>query len=199
LTVKTNPVVIDVGCNVGEFSELVFNCNDRSIIHAFDLHENLSPILDKKFKKYHFDFSQIALSNYSGKSGIVSNAKNDRKAFITKKSNLKSIKVNKLDNILKKFNYSSVAVIKIDTEGNDYKVLLGAEKILRITDLVIFEVMFKILEYGDTPQDAINFLKSLDFRYFYRSTKYFGLVPISNIKPHEIMTQNIVASKINLR
>jgi hypothetical protein len=155
--------------------------------------------LNKKFKKYYFNFSQIALSNYSGNSRIVSNAKNDRKAYITKKSNLKSIKVNKLDNILKKFDFPSVAVIKIDTEGNDYKVLLGAEKILRITDLVIFEVMFKILENGDTPQDVIDFLKSLNFRYFYRSTKYFGLVPISNIKPYEIMTQNILASRINLR
>ena len=199
LVSKTNPIIIDVGCNVGEFSELVFKFNDSSIIQAFDLHRSLSPILNKKFKKYHFNFSQIALSNYSGYSSIVSNNKNDRKAFITKKSNIKSIKVDKLDNILKEFNFSSVAIIKIDTEGNDYKVLLGAEKILRITDLVIFEVMFKILEYGNTPQDAINYLKSLNFRFFYRSTKYFGLVPISIIKPHEIMTQNIVASRINLR
>ena len=196
---KTNPIVIDIGCNVGEFSELVFKYNDSSIIYAFDLHRSLSPILNKKFKKYHFNFSQIALSNNSRSGGIESNARNDRKAFITKKSNIKSIKVDKLDNVLKEFNFPSVAIIKIDTEGNDYKVLLGAEKILRITDLVIFEVMFRILEYGNTPQDAITFLRSLEFRYFYRSTKYFGLVPISNIKPHEIMTQNIVASKINLR
>ena len=196
---KTNPIVIDIGCNVGEFSELVFKFNDSAIIHAFDLHRSLSPILNKKFKKYQFDFSQIALSDYSGSIGIESNTKNDRKAFITKKNNLKSVKVDKLDNMLKRFRFSSIAIIKIDTEGNDYKVLLGAEKILRVTDLVIFEIMYKILEYGNTPQDAINFLKSLDFRYFYRSTKYFGLVPISNIKPHEIMTQNIVASKINLR
>jgi FkbM family methyltransferase len=196
---KTNPIVIDIGCNVGEFSELVFKYNDSSIIHAFDLHKSLLPILHKKFKKYHFNFSQIALSNYSGSSGIESGTKNDRKAFITKKSNLKSIKVDKLDNILKKFKFSTIAIIKIDTEGNDYKVLLGAEKMLRVTDLVVFEIMFKTLEYGNTPQDVINFLKSLDFGYFYRSTKYFGLVPISNIKPYEIMTQNIVASRINLR
>ena len=101
--------------------------------------------------------------------------------------------------MLKRFRFSSIAIIKIDTEGNDYKVLLGAEKILRVTDLVIFEIMYKILECGNTPQDAINFLKSLDFKYFYRSTKYFGLVAIHNIKPYEIMTQNIVASKISLR
>ena len=48
-------------------------------------------------------------------------------------------------------------------------------------------------------ENIIKFLKELDFRYFYRSTKYFGLVPISNIKPYEIATQNIVASRNNLR
>ena len=133
---KTDPIVIDIGCNVGEFSELVFKYNSSSIIHAFDLHKSLSPILNKKFKKYHFDFSQIALSDYSGSIGIESNTKNDRKAFITKKNNLKSVKVDKLDNMLKRFRFSSIAIIKIDTEGNDYKVLLGAEKILRITDLI---------------------------------------------------------------
>jgi FkbM family methyltransferase len=194
-----HPIVIDVGCNVGDFSELVFKYNSGSVIHAFDLHKSLSPILNKKFKKYHFNFSQIALSDHSGSMGIKSSTKNDRKAFISKKGNLKSIKVDKLDNILKKFNFTAIAIIKIDTEGNDYKVLLGAEKMLRITDLVIFEVMFKTLEYGSTPQDTINFLKSLDFRYFYRSTKYFGLVPIISIKPYEVMTQNIVASRNNLR
>jgi len=59
--------------------------------------------------------------------------------------------------------------------------------------------MFKIIENGNTPQDAIIFLKDLGFKYFYRSTKYFGLVPISNIKSYEVMTQNIVASRISLR
>ena len=67
---KIDPVVIDIGCNVGEFSELVFKYNSSSIIHAFDLHRSLSPILNKKFKKYHFNFSQTALSDYSGNIGV---------------------------------------------------------------------------------------------------------------------------------
>ena len=195
---KTNPIVIDAGCNIGEFSELVFKYNDRSIIHAFDLHRSLSPILSRKFNNYHFNFSQIALSDYTGRGRIESDSTNDRKAYLSK-NGIQSIKVDKLDNLLKKFNYSSITIIKIDTEGNDYKVLLGSEKILRVTDIVMFEIMFKIIEYGSTPQDVIKFLKELDFRYFYRSTKYFGLVPISNIKPFEISTQNIVASRNNLR
>ena len=59
--------------------------------------------------------------------------------------------------------------------------------------------MYKIIEDENTPQDEINFFKNLDFRCFYRSTKFFALVPTSIIKPYELMTQNIVASRINLR
>jgi hypothetical protein len=93
---KMHPIVIDIGCNVGDFSELVFKYNSGSVIHAFDLHRSLSPILNKKFKKYQFNFSQIALSDHSGSMGIKSSTKNDRKAFISKKGNLKSIKVDKI-------------------------------------------------------------------------------------------------------
>ena len=195
---QINPIVIDIGCNIGEFSELVFNCNETSNIYAFDLHKSLSKTLDNKFRKFNFDFYPIALSDYSGYGRIASNTKNDRKAYLSAKRNLKLVKVNKLDKLLEKFKISAVAIIKIDTEGNDYKVLLGAKKILKITDIVIFEVMFKIIEYGNTPQDALIYLKNLGFKYFYRSTKYFGLVPITNIKSYEIMTQNIVASRIDL-
>ncbi len=81
---KNNPIVIDVGCNIGEFSEIVFKHNDRSIIHAFDLHGSLSPILSKKFKHYHFNFSQIALSDYTGRGRIESDSTNDRKAYLSK-------------------------------------------------------------------------------------------------------------------
>ena len=70
---------------------------------------------------------------------------------------LKLIKVNMLDKLMEKFNISRVAIMKIDTEGNDYKVLLGAKEVLEVTDIVIFEVMFKIIEYGNTPQDALIF------------------------------------------
>ena len=195
---KTNPVVIDAGCNIGEFSEIVFKYNKGSVIYAFDLHTGLSSALSRKFKNYNFNFSQIALSDYSGRSRIESKSNNDRKAHLSK-NGLKSVKVDKLDTLLEKFNFPPIAILKIDTEGNDYKVLLGSKKILRITDIVIFEIMFKLIEYGNTPQEIIIFLKELDFKFFYRSTKYFGLVPIRDIKPHEIMTQNIVASRTNLR
>ena len=199
LTSQTNPIVIDIGCNVGEFSELVLNYNKNSVVYAFDLHKSLAPILYKKFEKYKFNFYQIALSDFSGRGSIKSSTENDRKASLTKKNNKSFVKVDKLDFLLKKFNFSRISIIKIDTEGNDYKVLRGSEKILKITDIVIFEVMFKMIEFGNTPQDIINFLSNLEFKYFYRSTKYFGLVPIRYIKSYEIMTQNIVASRISLR
>jgi hypothetical protein len=39
---KIKPIEIDIGCNIGEFTELVFKFNDGSIVHAFDPHRSLS-------------------------------------------------------------------------------------------------------------------------------------------------------------
>jgi len=194
---QLNPVVIDVGCNVGEFSELVFKNNKTSVIYAFDIHQDLQNILEKKFNQLKFTFFPVAISNKLELGHIESSSKTDRKAHLTYESNKnsKSVPVKTLDNIMRNLDLKKIAILKIDTEGNDFNVLRGADYILNITDLVIFEIMYRILIYGDEPDDAIQYLKSKGFKYFYRSTKFFGLIPIKAIKPWDIMTQNIVASK----
>ena len=195
---KKNPVVIDVGCNVGEFSEFILQQNNSSIIYAFDLHEGLASVLKKKFINQQFFFNPLALSDYRGFGRINSSIKYDRKAYITKSNGLKKIKVDTLDNSLKRYKISEITILKIDTEGNDFKVLKGAVNTLRFTEIVIFEIMYKILENGTTPNTVIDFLRGRGFNYFYRSTKFFGLVPIDKIQPYEVMTQNIVAAKNKL-
>ena len=194
---QLNPVVIDVGCNVGEFSVIVFKVNKKAEVYAFDIHQDLQINLEKKFNKLKFIFFPVAISNKLELGHIVSNSKTDRKAHLTFESNanLKSVPVKTLDNILQNLNLKKIAILKIDTEGNDLNVLRGADQILNITDLVIFEIMYRILIYGDVPEDAIQYLRSKGFKYFYRSTKFFGLVPIKEIKPWDLMTQNIVAAK----
>jgi FkbM family methyltransferase len=194
---QTKPVVIDIGCNMGEFSELVFKFNKKSTIYAYDLHSELNKLLKKKFKRLSFHYHQVALSDRKGVGSFTSSELIDRKSYLLK-TGLNKIKINTLDNVLEKQKISHIAIIKIDTEGNDFKVLNGSKALLRITDVVIFEVMFRSINDGIVPQDIIEFLKVLGFKKFYRSTKFFGLVPIEKILPFEVMTQNIVASKNSL-
>ena len=199
---KTDSVVIDVGCNTGEFTEAVFDINPSAKVIAFDLHNDLSKILNNKFADRNFTFKNIALSDFNGRASIIKNSNKDRKAYLSKfmSKNMKdSVKVNTLDIFTKSFTNKSIQILKIDTEGHDYKVLVGAKKTLKEVDLVIFEIMYKILETGIYPDDFIKYLKQFNFCYFYRSTKFFCLIPITSIAPFEIQTQNIVASKVDLK
>jgi FkbM family methyltransferase len=214
---SANILVLDIGANVGQSAYALTKLFPFSKVMCFEP----NPVVLKQLKENSLErwetvglglsgnATEITLNipSYNGIyfTGLTSIDQNSASRFLNSRTiwNFKfekfelephQVKTKDLDS----FEFSP-DVIKIDTEGNDYKVLLGSEKILRVTDIVMFEIMFKIIEYGSTPQDVIKFLKELDFRYFYRSTKYFGLVPISNIKPFEISTQNIVASRNNLR
>jgi len=188
---RPDSVVIDVGCNKGEFTKAVFDVNPSTKVIAFDLHKDLSKILNSKFSDKNFTFENIALSDFSGRASIMRNSNNDRKAYLSKfmsKNTDDSVQVTTLDIFTKSFTNKSIQILKIDTEGNDYKVYL-----------IIFEIMYKTLETGIYPNDFIKYLKSFNFCYFYRSTKFFGLIPITSIAPFEIQTQNIVASKVDLK
>jgi hypothetical protein len=138
-------------------------------------------------KKLSFHYRQIGLSDRKGMGSFTSLELIDRKSHLLK-TGLNKIKIDTLDNVLRKQKIPHIAIIKIDTEGNDFKVLNGSKKLLRITDVVIFEIMFQAISDGIVPQDIIEFLKELGFKKFYRSTKFFGLVPIEVILPFEVMT-----------
>jgi FkbM family methyltransferase len=220
--IKLNPpIILDVGANKGQSIDFFRSVYPTCVIYAFEPNPRLFTALEKKYG----DIKNIHLINkgVSNKTAVLELKEtvmdetstfeelNYDSTYLKVKSailgvdprkivlNTHQVEVITLSEFINEYKLAEIHTIKIDTEGNDFKVILGAKEILKVTDLVIFEVMFKMIENGNTPQDAVNFLKDLGFRYFYRSTKYFGLVPITNIKSYEIMTQNIVASRINLR
>ena len=191
-----DPLVIDVGCNIGEFAEIIFRFNKEANIIAFDINKNLNNILKRKFQKYKFKYLRIGLSNFNGFGFVNSGTKFDRKANLSSKGSASNrIIIARLDEILKVTGNKKISILKIDTEGNDFRVLKGAHKSLLKTEIVIFELMYRSLTYGHTPEDFLVYLKSRGFNYFYRSTKYFGLIEIQTLKPWDIMTQNIVCSR----
>jgi FkbM family methyltransferase len=197
---ENNPRIIDVGCNRGEFSHQCFNINPSSQICAFDLHEDLSEFFSAKFNGFDFTFQNVVVSSCEGDVSVVINREFDRKAHIateSEKSKAITMKQATLDSLIK-FE-GKIKILKIDTEGSDFDVLTGATGVLERTDFVIFEVMFRLLINGHTPSETIEFLKSKGFSYFYRTTKYLGLIEIEGIPPWEVETQNIVASRFQIQ
>jgi FkbM family methyltransferase len=197
--VKT-PNIIDVGCSTGEFINICYRANNNSKIFAFDLHASLEKTLNLQFENLDFTFYNIGISDKQGITGVNKLKDLDRKAHLSDITASKSlIKVDTLDNLLGKILDQRISILKVDTEGNDFAVLKGAKKILEHTDVVIFEVMYRMVLNQILPGDILEYLRRQNFQYFYRTSKFFGLIPIKSIMPWEIYTQNIVATRIKLK
>jgi FkbM family methyltransferase len=145
---KTNPkLCIDVGANIGNYSSSLIKFTKSKII-AFEPLPRAYQLL-KKLKKFHkerFFPHNIGLSSQTGSNSLFySNSlselatfdKNYNQVTFFKSDSIRSISSNTitLDEFYKKnkllFFKEGLDFIKIDTEGHEYEVLLGAKTIIK--------------------------------------------------------------------
>lgn len=169
-------VMFDVGANVGEYSSRVRNNNKKCKIYCFEPNKKLIP----KLKSLRCIAHQKIVGNTNGYESININIVDDtqssqyRESQTTIKTRIKSIT---LDSFVRQNKIQSVDFIKIDTEGNEIKVLQGMKDIIAssIVDFIQFE-------YGGTYRDASTSLKEayklLNKHYIICMVLPFGLMPI---------------------
>ena len=128
---KTNPkLCIDVGANVGVYSQSLIKLTRAKIIAFEPLPEafKLLKKIEKSHKKRFFAYNLSELATYD---------KNYNKVTFFKSNCIRSIptKIITLDNFYKKnksfFFKNGLDFLKIDTEGHEYEVLLGAKTIIK--------------------------------------------------------------------
>lgn len=81
-----------------------------------------------------------------------------------KQSSKLNLKADTLDNVVKRFNLIPPQLLKLDTQGSEVDILLGAEQTLKTVDIVVCEM--PIIEYNiGAPvfSDYLAAFKSLDF------------------------------------
>jgi FkbM family methyltransferase len=137
---------LDIGAHHGLYSKLLLEKTHSKVI-AFDPFKDNCKKIKNINKKYisRIVIKEIALSNqrkdkkiyFFDKQSQLSSLMNDIKKFSynkNKKLRYMKIKTDKLDNVinneLKKFKHK-IDLIKIDTEGHEYEVLLGAKKTIK--------------------------------------------------------------------
>ena len=206
------PVIFDIGGNVGNYSNSIKTLSSDSILYSFEPHPKTYEILKKNAAKYGYLAYNLACGNSDSKmllydyeeelegSEHATLFKETFENLYHKKSISYEVDVITLDNFIQGNNIDRINLLKIDTEGNEYNVLLGAKECLNNgkIDLIHFEFnamnVYSRIFFKDFYDLLVNYdLFRLLHKSFLRIDKY------EPIHCEIFAYQNILAVRKNLK
>tara|TARA_B100001063_G_C16759604_1_gene555211 strand:- start:1885 stop:2622 length:738 start_codon:yes stop_codon:yes gene_type:complete len=189
-------IVIDIGANKGQFAEKLINIGFNKKILSFEPMEKVYEILKKKTQNYNnweapekigfgnkIENKTLNISQNSVSSSILKmNKGHILQEPSAKFINKEKIKLTTLNNYLndKKFRNKKIFV-KIDTQGYEKNIILGASKVLKKIQGIMLETSILTLYKGE--EDFLKMIKFMKKKGFYIwsiergfSNKYTGRV-----------------------
>ncbi len=198
LKINNKMVLVDVGAHHGETIKLFSNNFNIDEIHSFEASNiNFQILNKKKFKKnvilnnfaisdqkktyemnQFIETSSSTISEIDTKSDYYNKKKKILSPFSSKEIFYKiSTQANTLDNYLLEKKINKVDILKIDTEGHEYKVLLGALKSLKKIKYIYFEHHYNnMIKKNYNFSDINSLLKKMEFKKVFKSKMYFRKV-----------------------
>lgn len=194
--IKNRPVVFfDVGANVGNYAlaaaKILQTENLNYKMFCFEPAQKIFGLLKGNVSaNANIKPFNTALGNTEGKSGLYSDGLESGLASLYRRNAevvgkqmgvVEEVFVETLDSFCEKNAIPGIDFLKLDVEGNEYKVLLGAKKFIGEG-----KISFIQFEFGGTDIDArvffLDFYKLLSPRYnLYRILKN-GIHPIKEYK-----------------
>lgn len=166
--VEPGDIVIDVGANIGTLA-LTFakKTKTQKSVFAFEPHPKI----------FRYMNDNIALNGVEGQVQCFcmalgdkqeklyfSNQSDDTNNAISNRGQLE-IDVCRLDDVFQK---QHVRLLKIDVEGYEYQVLLGARETCSNADMIYLECIPSMLERnGGSEEKICDFLKGLGFKIYH--------------------------------
>ena len=207
---KSSPIVFDVGANIGQSILRYRNIFEDPIIHSFEPNPNAFKKLEEKFiNEKNLFLNNVAIGENEEVLEFNISKKSSHSSFLTLnlnsqwlKNRAKSIGVNYLDYVEKKTpiktttldeyaekkNIEVIDVLKIDTQGFEDKVLIGAKNLIKNKRIkfIQLEIIFSNL-YQNSPQ-IYDIEKSLiPFDY-----KLFGISKSDSLMSHYIFQSDFI-------
>jgi len=166
---RNNPIIFDVGANEGVLTELYRQQFPTAIIHAFEPHPQAYKILQDKFVNDPNIFTNnfgiadapdillFNLANQSGSSSFLPFSDDSPYVRGTGVSTVDSMKIDVtcIDSYCEKNNIDHIDFMKLDVQGFEPKVILGASNMLarKSINAIQTEIVFR-----DFYKSASSFL-----------------------------------------
>ncbi len=206
LTGEKNPIILDIGANIGNYSKLILKINSSAVIYAFEPHPVTFKKLIKNIQDLDIRAFNIGVGDNIGNMELYDYDINDGsshaslyKSVITDLHKCNSVshivKIINIDKFLEKENINKVDLMKIDTEGNEYKVLIGAKSSIEAKKI-------KAIQFEFNEMNIVSKASFKDFWDILYNYKFYRLLPGGELleikKYNPLMTeiygfQNIVA------
>jgi FkbM family methyltransferase len=166
---------IDVGANLGEWTEIFYNeMSNNRLGLLFDPSPLAFQNLQNKFKNIpEIELINAAVSDIPGEMNFYENLNSFDKSSLVGDNNNSNlvktkVKVTTLDIEITKRQLDYIDFLKIDAEGYDFHVLRGASNLLsrQLIGVIQFEYIGAWALANSTLIGAINLLKSYGYQIF---------------------------------
>ena len=174
-----NPTIIDIGSHRGKLVTLMNNLYENALIYCLEPNK----LMNKRLKKIgkNIKIYNFAIGDKSEEKKILINkidltntlSKINENSIYLKLKNLilnkpknekyKKIKVISLKEFCKSKKIQYIDFLKIDVEGYEYKVLLGAKDIIKNVKFIMIEIQKNDMYKNYSEKKIDNFLKKNNF------------------------------------
>jgi FkbM family methyltransferase len=153
-------VCLDIGANVGEYASKILEYNPSCRIVCFDPNDTLNDVLKEKgIKEVH----NFVVGDTTEPVTININIDDSTQSSIHRKNDSSLPRVVNgitIDNFVENQNIEKISFLKIDTEGHELAVLMGARRTLWDTkiDMIQFEYGGTYIEAGTTLKEIYDLI-----------------------------------------
>lgn len=173
--IETNDTVIDVGVHMGDYTLLAASNISSGQVLAFEPSKEALRVLSQNIAVNGYNRKvrvyPVVASDKNGNIDFVDNDRSEISHINFSKTSKSSIKVKtvKIDDVISDESIKSVKIIKIDVEGAELFVLKGMKESLSkgIIKQMLIEVNSDCENYGISPEDTFNFIKSFGYKLYY--------------------------------
>lgn len=204
---KARPMIFDVGANVGQYLDVMLQeCGDQFDCHSFEPAEATFIPLKEHFEdKAHICTVQVGIGKEDGTVDLFSNHDGSTIASQfpiydlmqnTVLARKETIKIRSIDSYCEEFQIDEIGFLKIDVEGAELDVLLGAERMLSEG-----RIQFVQFEFGPNNMTSKTYMKDFfrvlkGYRMYRIVQDGIRLIPKYNEEIEIPLVSNFLAEKI---